>query len=232
CDYWYSVFDEEYWIPNISVSRFPVSNKSELQIIVNKTMYHHNRGINNWDNNSLLIGGAEAGFRYQSEAMVNKIKNNGTFLSRLYTSPSIPDSSFYGTKDTLMMHLNRGLAYINFVGHGGGAVWADNHVLHRNDMDEISNHRKLPFITSMTCFTGDFSFSYGLGRLMLANENGGAIAWYGASGLGWFYNDFYMVEPLQDLLFSEENLTIGEVINLSKTQYYLSIYLIQIFILK
>ncbi|NHZ84944.1 MAG: hypothetical protein GWP19_03580, partial [Planctomycetia bacterium] len=31
-----------------------------------------------------------------------------------------------------------------------------------------------------------------------------------------------MVEPLQDLLFSEENLTIGEVINLSKTQYYLS----------
>ncbi|NHZ86089.1 MAG: hypothetical protein GWP19_09430, partial [Planctomycetia bacterium] len=222
CDYWYSVFDDEYWIPNISVSRFPVSKKSELQTIVNKTMYYHNRNINNWDNNSLLISGTDVGFRYQSEAMVSKMKNNGTFLSRLYTAPSIPDSSFYGTKDTLMMHLNRGLAYINFVGHGGGAVWADNHVLHRNDMGEISNHNKLPFITSMTCFTGDFSFSYGLGRLMLANENGGAIAWYGASGLGWYYNDYYMVQPLQNLLFSDDDLTIGEIINLSKTQYFLS----------
>ncbi|NHZ85128.1 MAG: T9SS type A sorting domain-containing protein [Planctomycetia bacterium] len=222
CDYWYSVFDDEYWIPNISVSRFPVSNRSELQTIVDKTIYYLNRDISNWDNNSLLIGGAEAGFRYQSEAMVNRIKNNGTFLSRLYTAPSIPDSSFYGAKDTLMMHLNRGLAYINFVGHGGGAVWADNHVLHRNDMEEISNYNKLPFITSMTCFTGDFSFSYGLGRLMLANENGGAIAWYGASGLGWYYNDYYMVQPLQNLLFSDDDLTIGEIINLSKTQYFLS----------
>lgn len=229
CDYWYSVFDEEYWIPNISVSRFPVSNKAELQIIVNKTLYHHSRDINNWDNNSLLIADAEAQFRFQSEAMVNKIKNNGTFLSRLYTDPFLPYSSFYGTKDTLLNHLNRGLAYINFVGHGGGAVWGYDgqtlgHILHRNDMDEISNHNKLPFITSMTCFTGDFSFSYGLGNLMLANENGGALAWYGSSGLGWSYNDFYLVEPLQDLLFSDEDMTIGEIINLSKTQYYLFYY--------
>ncbi|MBU0529790.1 hypothetical protein KKF86_08565 [bacterium] len=227
CDYWYSVFDDEYWIPSISVSRFPVSNKSELQTIVNKTMYHHKRGINSWDNNSLLIADAEPQFRYQSEAMVDKIKNYGTFLSRLYTDPLLPDSSFYGTKDTLLNHLNRGLAYINFVGHGGGAVWGYDgqvlgHILHRNDMDKIGNHGKLPFITSMTCFTGDFSFSYGLGNLMLANENGGAVAWYGSSGLGWSYNDFYMVEPLQDLLFSDEDLTIGEIINRSKTQYFLT----------
>ena len=222
CDYWYSVFDEEYWIPNIAVSRLPVINKSELQTIVNKTMYYHNRDTNIWDNNSLLISGAEPGFRYQSEALVNKITNYGTFLSRLYTSPSIPDISFYGTKDTLMMHLNRGLGYINFVGHGGGAVWADNRILHRNDIDEISNYNKLPFITSMTCFTGDFSFSYGLGRLMLAHENGGSIAWYGSAGLGWFYNDYYLVQPLQNLLFSDNDLTIGEIINLSKTQYFLS----------
>ncbi len=222
CDYWFSVFDKEFWIPNISVSRFPVRNKSELQIIVNKTMYHHYRDISNWDNNSLLIGGREAGFRYQSEAMVNRIKNNGTFLSRLYTTPAIPDSSFYGNKDTLMMHLNRGLAYINFVGHGGGAVWADNSVLHRRDMDEISNYNKLPFVSSMTCYTGDFSVPIGLGRLMLANENGGAIAWYGSSGLGWFYNDYYLVQPQQNLLFSDDDLTIGEIINLSKTRYFLS----------
>ncbi len=227
CDYWYSIFDEEYWIPNISVSRFAVTDKPELQTIVDKTMYHHNRGINNWDNNSLLIADAEAQFRYQSEVLVDRIKNNGTFLSRLYTDPSLPNRSFYGTKDTLLNHFNRGLAYINFVGHGGGAVWGYDgqtlgHILHRNDMDEINNYGKLPFVTSMTCFTGDFSFSYGLGNLMLANENGGAIAWYGASGLGWSYNDYYMVQPLQDLLFSDADLTIGEIINLSKTRYYLS----------
>jgi hypothetical protein len=227
CDYWYSVFDDEYWIPSISVSRFPVSNKAELQTIVNKTMDHHNRGINNWDNNSLLIADAEAQFRYQSEALVNKIRNSGSFLSRLYTDPSLTDKSLHGNKDSLLNHLNRGLAYINFVGHGGGAVWGYDgqtlgHILHRNDMDEISNYNKLPFVTSMTCFTGDFSFSYGLGNLMLANENGGAIGWYGASGLGWSYNDYYLVQPLQDLLFSEVDLTVGELINLSKTRYFLT----------
>ncbi len=222
CDYWYSSFDDEYWVPNISVGRFPINNIQQLQSIINKAMFHHSRITDYWDNNVLLIGGSDVGFRYQSETLVDNIKNNGNFVSRLYVAPSKPDSAYYGTADTLNSHFKRGLSYINFFGHGGGRVWEDNNLLHFNNLNNLNNNFKLPLIASMSCYTADFSFKKALGRQMVEIENGGAIAWYAASGLGWNYNDYYMTVPLQELLFSDNDLTIGEIINLSKTRYYLS----------
>ena len=40
CDYWYSVFDDNYWIPSISVGRFPVSSKAELHEILHDAINH------------------------------------------------------------------------------------------------------------------------------------------------------------------------------------------------
>lgn len=222
CDYWYGTFNEEYWNPDISIGRFPVNTKEELQVVVVKTMYHHTRNTIDWDNNILLIGGSDIGFRYQNEALVDNIKESGNFIKRLYVAQIDSDSSFYGTSDTLAMHFSNGLSYINFFGHGGGRVWEDNGLLTYSNISNLTNPSRLPFISSMSCFTGDFSYNRALSRQMVEYENGGALAWYSASGLGWNYNDYYMDIPLQELLFSEDELTIGEIINLSKTKYYLA----------
>ena len=221
CDHWYGSFSTEFWVPQLNVGRFPINSKAELQNIVDKTMNHHTRDEYSWDNNILLIGGTEIGFNYQNESLLDNIKQSGNFISRLYVAQASDDSTFYGTADTLANHFSRGMAYINFFGHGGGRVWEDNGLLTFSNINNLNNGRKLPFITSMSCHTGDFSYANALSRRMVEYPDGGALAWYSASGLGWYYNDYYMTIPLQDVLFSEQDLSIGEIINLAKTKYYI-----------
>lgn len=220
-DYWYACLDDDLF-PEITIGRFPVSNKEELEQIVNKSINHINRNIATWDNNVLFIGGLEKDFKDQSEFLLRGWVDRGHFISRLYIDRSSEQTSFYGTTDSLLQHLNRGLSYINFVGHGGGAVWGDRSLLGHSDIDNLSNVNKVPFVTSMTCFTGDYSNPYSLGREMLITNNGGALAWYGSAGKGWIGNDYLLIDPLNKLLYSGEDYTIGEMINLSKIQYYVS----------
>jgi len=220
-DYWYACLDDDLF-PEIAVGRFPASNKYELEQIVNKSINQINRDINSWDNNILFVGGLEKDFKDQSELLLRGWVDRGHFISRLYIDRSSEQTSFYGTTDSLLNHLNRGISYINFVGHGGGAVWGDRSILGHTNIEDLSNNYKTPFVTSMTCFTGDYSIPNSLGREMLLAETGGALAWYGSSGKGWIGNDYLLIDPLNKLLYNQEDYSIGELINLSKIQYYVS----------
>jgi len=220
-DYWYACLDDDLF-PEIAVGRFPASNKNELEQIVDKSINHINRDSNTWDNNILFVGGLEEDFKDQSELLLRGWADRGHFISRLYIDMYSEQTTFYGTTDTLLQHLNRGLSYINFVGHGGGAVWGDRSILGHSNIDDLDNNNKVPFVTSMTCFTGDYSIPNSLGREMLLAETGGALAWYGSSGKGWIGNDYLLIDPLNQLLYRQEDYTIGEMINLSKIQYYVS----------
>jgi len=220
-DYWYSCLDDDFF-SDISIGRFPVSNKDELEKLVNKTIFHNSRNTLSWDNNVLFIGGLEEKFKEHSELLLDNWVDEGYFISRLYIDQSSERTSFYGTTDTLLNYFNRGLSYINFVGHGGGAVWGDRSILSLSDIDNIDNGNKLPFVTSMTCFTGDYSNPYSLGKQMLTFENGGAIGWYGSAGKGWTGSDFLLLEPLNEMLCTETDLSIGEMIRISKYIYFVS----------
>jgi len=219
-DYWYACLDDDLF-PEISVGRFPVANEEELERIVSKSVAHINRNTLIWDNNILFIGGLEEKFKEQSELLLDEWVKTGNFISRLYIDQSSEKTSFYGTTDTLTNHLNRGISYINFVGHGGGAVWGDRSILGISDIDDVENGNRLPFVTSMTCFTGDYSNPNSLGSKMLTLEDGGAIAWYGSAGKGWIGNDYLLIDPLNQLLSSNVDMTFGEMINLSKYLYYI-----------
>ena len=193
-----------------------------MEIIVNKSINHINRQPASWENNILFIGGFEEKFKEQSEDLLEGWVDKGHFISRLYIDQLSEKTSFYGTTDTFIQHLNRGLSYINFVGHGGGAVWGDRSILGLSDVDNINNGNKLPFVTSMTCFTADYANPNSLGRKMLIHENGGAIGWFGSAGKGWIGSDYLLIEPLNQLLYSGADYTIGEMINISKMIYYVS----------
>ena len=110
---------------------------------------------------------------------------------------------------------------INFVGHGGVAIWAENGLLKNEDVPKLSNKDRYPFITSMTCFSGAFEYPYRTAiaaNLVIAKEKGaiGAIA---SSGLGWLLNDYFMVLSIFPYAF-DPNKSIGEIIALGKARYY------------
>ncbi|MFC1785253.1 C25 family cysteine peptidase [Candidatus Neomarinimicrobiota bacterium] len=223
-DYWYSLLEGDDYLPEIAVGRFPAANSIELQEMVRKTMFHMNRNPQIWDNNALLIGGKENVFIYQSEDLANNFIDNGQFLSRIYVATDTTSNFYYSNTDTLLNHFNRGLAYVNFLGHGGAYVWSDAQLLNRDAIEQevIRNGNRTPFVTSMTCYTGDISRPNSLGRYMLTNQYGGAHAWFGSAGPAWSINDYALAKPLQKLLLSDEDLSVGDLINQSKIDYYIT----------
>lgn len=219
-DYWYTLIDGNDLNPEFAIGRFPAADTDELEQMVSKTLDHHTKPVNTWKNNVLMIAGYEEIFKIQSESMINKIINNGIFPGRINIDLYSENTRFFGTTDSVIAHFDRGIAYGNFLGHGGGAAWGDRSLFTQEDVDLLSNSGKTPFITSMTCFTGDVQRENALGRRLMRYENGGVVGWFGSAGVGWIINDFLLLEPIQDILFTSNNLTIGEIINYAKIKYH------------
>ena len=220
-DYWYALLFGDDYIPEVSIGRFPAENKIELGVMVNKNMHIINSENQISENTILMIAGYENEFRIQTEELIPDIVKKGLFPERLYVDAFSEDGPFYGTTSDLINHFQEGISYINFLGHGGGGVWGDRSLFTFEDFDNLSNYNRLPFVTSMTCFTGDANNPNTLGKRMLSHSQGGAYGWFGSSGVGWIVNDYLLLNPIQDRLFNTDNspLPIGQIINQSKTEY-------------
>ena len=218
-DHWFVVFDDESDIPEYAIGRWPVSNQEELELLIDKRInYSSDAPIGSWRNEMLYIAGYEDAFKNQTENMINRQIPKEFSVNRIFINPSSVNTPFFGGSDTLIYLWNRGLSLINFMGHGGGAVWADRSLFNTTHIEYLDNYDKLPFITSLTCFTADFANITGLGEHLVLSENGGAIGLWGATSVGWIKNDYLMAKSFYDVCF-EPGMTVGEAIQYSKIKY-------------
>lgn len=240
-DFWYGLLDNDF-TPELYVGRFPVNDRFQLEAIVNKTIEHGtNPSYDESFNNCLMISGGASLFSDQTNVLVRdhlpqdfNIKRLNTSLNTSNNSAQNPESllndrkllnniekdvSVGGTSE-LVEFFDEGLSIINFMGHGGGAIWADGGLFRLNDVDRTTNQGKYPFVTSMTCFAGAFDEPQrlSLSEKMLIVEDKGAIGILASSGLGWTWNDYFIVQEIWSPLL-EENRTIGESVWLAKQRY-------------
>jgi len=227
-DNFYACVDGDDPLPDIAVGRIPAATIDQLNTVVDKILSYYSNKSFGWQNAALLIGGEENVFHTQTESIVNSMIPSNFFIKRLYTSIQDPqvDTKYYGTTQDLLGYFNQGLALVNFMGHGGGAIWADNGILTNDEISGMSNKDKYPFITSMTCFSGAFDGQEGLplSSTLLFGENKGAIGVLASAGLGWRDNDFLMISKLLPLIFDSttSGSSIGSDLMVAKSLYYAS----------
>ncbi len=223
-DHWYTLLDGNDAIPDIAIGRIPVRKRSELEDVIEKIIEYEKGSVGPWCNRYLLIGAGTKGgtFGSQSEYIIQNILDPRFHAERLYLSGNLSDPFVGGTED-LLRHFREGAALINFRGHGGGAIWSDAGLLDLDDIELIENRGKLPVVTSMTCFTGDFTGRrQSLGEALLCQEETGAIATWGATGLGWTWNDYYLLSEFCRILNHHPELSLGEMLKRAKKAYLLT----------
>ena len=229
-DNFYACVDGPDPIPDIAVGRIPATTPAQLETTVDKILGYYSNKTYGWQNTALLIAGEEEEFHLQTDSIVHSMIPPNFFIKRLYTSIQNQqvDTKYYGTTPDLLSYFNQGLVLVNFMGHGGGAIWADNGILTNDEVAGMSNNGKYPFVTSMTCFAGAFDGQEGppLSSTLLFAQNKGAVGVLASAGLGWEYNDFYMDGELLPLIFDSTNTnsSIGYDILPAKAQYYASYY--------
>ncbi len=238
-DLQYALLSGDDLIPDIVVGRIPASGSVELGHYLDKVESYQNGNVpaNAWRNSSLFISGFDAGsgdledftnepvFRAQNLRLINLKLPESVFAYKLNTqrNPDLENDPDFGSTRELIDYIDEGVTFINFFGHGGGAVWADEQLFILSDIANLNNRNLYPFISSMTCFTGAFENpnKEGLAESVLMVEEKGAIAVLSSSSVGWKYNDFSIQWGLHDHLW-EENVTFGQAVDLMKISYLLN----------
>lgn len=233
-DYPYSLISGDDLLPDVFVGRIPVMTLSDASSVVDKIMeYEQNPVIGPWRNQALFISGNDAVtfefenpnkplFRSQNSRVLEVLlpKELSAFRLNTIRNPNLAFDPNFGRTTELIDYFDNGVSYINFMGHGGGAIWADVKLFNLQDVDRLNNKGMYPFITSMTCFTGAFDnpANMGLAQKLLAARDKGAIGILASSGLGWAYNDYAILFAVDQFLF-DPGLTVGEAVALGKIQY-------------
>ncbi|MBN2424366.1 MAG: hypothetical protein JXB44_05015 [Calditrichaceae bacterium] len=234
-DFWYSLISGDDYIPDVVVSRIPVNNNTDLNNYIAKIeVYQQNNSASSWRNKALFISGNDKGteetitqkpvFRAQNQRIINQQLPKEIFCRKLNTIANEKlgegkDPQFGSTTD-LIEYFDTGLSFMNFFGHGGGAIWSDVQLMNVADVNRLNNVDQYPFVASMTCYTGAFESPgrVSLAEKMLLADRKGAIGLLASSGLGWMYNDMAIGWSLYDFLW-DDDLTFGQSVNLMKIFY-------------
>jgi hypothetical protein len=219
-DFWYTLLDDDAF-PDIAIGRLPVGTRAELETAVEKIVQYEASPADPWKNRYLMIGAGTKtdNFGVQSNTLIQSSLPYNLHADRMFLVGDPSDPQIGGTQK-LGEYFDSGVGWINFRGHGGGGIWADAGLLDLDNARELQNKGRYPFITSMTCFTGDFSGSVqSLGEVLVNQKDGGAVAFMGSSSVGWVTTDYYFIRNVMETASASPGLTIGEVLQQAKTRF-------------
>jgi len=190
--------------PDVYIARIPANTPSELTLVVDKILnyYKHNKMLNT----IVQIGGDT--FPGDPEEINEGEFANSVVLNNLpgYISTKLWASEGGLTKGSIAAAFKAGVDFADFSGHGSPVSWAThppeddsiwlpektlispyNGFLYLDfDLYNVNNGYKLPAVVFNACSTSKFSYSDScLSYKVLKKPNGGGIASFGASGIGY-----------------------------------------------
>ena len=148
---------------DIFVGRLSAENTQEVQTEVERTIYYERDIYTNatWLNYGLGIAsdGGTNGQGDDGESDAQHMDNIKTDLLN-YGYDNVY-SVYQGTGATatdISNHINSGLGIINYVGHGSDTSWysVDPNQYTNDDVNNLTNSYKLPFIWTVACVVGNF----------------------------------------------------------------------------
>jgi len=161
-DNWFGCIVGDDYVPDISISRINIWDESQVEGIVNKTIHHVNNPNYDdfWHSKVIMAAGGKPSegtfFANQSERVINEMIPPEFHVKRIYCNTNGLPSGYAGTTNSLINSVNNGASYIQFLGHGGGYVWADYNLLSFNDIVTLNN-ANYPFVASLSCYGSSFN---------------------------------------------------------------------------
>ncbi|HNB50668.1 MAG TPA: C25 family cysteine peptidase [Anaerolineales bacterium] len=186
-------------IPDLYISRIPVSSSAELDVLIGKIIAYEAQPIEDWQRNITFIADntpdpAGAGdFIALAEAIINDYIDPDPYYSpiRIYendfgcTTANTPqcDAVTQAIVDTSNI---TGTLLVNYIGHGSLNRWSGESIFLNADVGSLNNADQLPIILSMTCLDGYWLYPNvdSLARVFLTSSGKGAVATYSPTGLG------------------------------------------------
>ncbi len=227
-DNWYGCVVGDDTVAEIAVGRINIWEADQINDIAQKSYTHIKEAVfeSLGSAHVTLSAGGKVGdgndiFSVQEELIKRRMINDDYRVSRVYTTTQTVNSNFYGSTFSLKDNIDQGTTFLQFMGHGGGRIWADYNLLNFNDIRTLNNDY-YPFVSSLACYASSFDYPGAscISEAFVSEPNKGAIATVGFSGLGYLNQDLTFGTALADGYFRSELDNIGDVINYTKAKFY------------
>jgi len=187
-DQYFVTVDGSDWIPDIHIGRFPGSQESHIETMVDKTVYYETGGFpsNEWIKKAAFLASTD---NYQiSEGTHNFVIDN--FLNpNGYTCDKLYTVSYGATTQQVHDAINDGRSLVIFSGHGGPSGWGDGPSFYQSDVQALTNADMYPFVCSHSCSTNTFDDSECFGETWLREADKAGLAFWGASASTYWGED-------------------------------------------
>ncbi|NOX86881.1 MAG: hypothetical protein GXO86_13110, partial [Chlorobi bacterium] len=163
-DYSYCVGDDHY--PDLFVGRFSAETEDQVSTMVQRTLDYETDPVTDtaWYTKAIGIG-SDQGPGDQGEYDYQHIRNIGNNKLIPYTynyayeffdgSQGGEDANGNPTPAMVGAAVDTGATIINYCGHGGTTSWVTSG-FNNNNVNNLTNTGKLPFIFSVACVNGNF----------------------------------------------------------------------------
>ena len=196
------------YYPDVFLGRFPVQTGAETDIIVNKIIAYENDTSNeDWKHRLLFLshfedadlnGQADQGYLETAQNAKEFAESIDVETSSVYTHTSGSDPQYYTTGEpvpptvefvesaylsnkAVIAEINSGKSIVAFRGHGFGGGLENPSFASYDVMHKLTNSEMLNVMFSIGCLTGAFHDMEGFGEYVLQAENGGGVAFLGAT---------------------------------------------------
>ena len=230
-DYQFVTFRGDDNFPDMLIGRVPARHRVDVRVFVERAInYETQAEIGPWQKRLLMLAGTEWIFHTQTNWLIGRNNLAATYEVKDIFAPTNEGQTFDERVRSPIARqvidgFNDGAALVNYIGHGGGGIWASSRMLDLEDPEQnLTNIEQLPFVISMTCFTGFFDGSQNcLAEELLRSQNGGAIAVIGGTSIGLLEGDYALNREIFDVMFAESPVRhLGAILGQAKTQFVIN----------
>ncbi len=234
-DHPYTLLDGDDYFPEMIIGRMSFDTVIQYQTMIAKTLYYEKTpfmGSTHWFENGTLVAGNYSSSppmpttpvkatKWLKDKMVDYGYNN---IDEFYYWP--PYYNVFPGSALISASINEGVGIVTYRGWGDANGW-HYPLYHREHLDDLTNGRMLPIMTSIVCNTGDFANSvdpcFGEKWVRMGNpaEPAGGVIFVGPS-------DLHTSTKLNNSIFSglwygvldEDNLNFGSAVLRGKYELY------------
>ncbi|MFQ5637860.1 MAG: C25 family cysteine peptidase [bacterium] len=219
-DNWFVTLDgEDDALPDMFIGRIPVETPEQAEIVVNKIISYEQQPFASWNKEFLFFNGGinsteQSIFRSQSQNLISRYLDAPPLIARATNINKTTDEAItVSLKHIATERISQGALWVNFLGHGGSAVWD----ISIGQPEDWQNSEIFPFMTGMSCHSARFANPSlnSLSELYVLNEMGAAAYW-GSTGFGFVTQDFFLLDGLFSAVTRENVRRIAEATTLAK----------------
>jgi uncharacterized repeat protein (TIGR01451 family) len=220
-DNWFVSVSGDDPLPDMFIGRLPVVTPSQANLMVAKILsYEQHPPPGDWRKNALFIADNDPNdvFEIISDGLIAALPNNYT-AQRMY--PTAYPYAYDPTPD-IIATIDQGTSIVNYVGHGSVndlATWPGGEsIFDGQDIAELDNGSTYPLLAVGNCYSGLFAYPKGeaFAEEFVRHENGGGIAAFSPTGLGYVSWHDAVLHALYETIFDAYTYQLGPATTAAK----------------